>query len=160
MRLTSFTDYTLRVLIYLGVRRDDDRRATISDIASAYGISENHLMKIVHHLAKQGYVETTRGKGGGMRLALDPQRINIGEVVRNAEEDRAIVECFQENGSGCPIEAVCQLHGILAKAMDAFFAVLDRHTLADLLLHRADLTNIFSAAILPESSHSIRKSPR
>lgn len=156
MRLTIFTDYTLRVLIYLGVRRDDDRRATISDIASAYGISENHLMKIVHHLAKQGYVETTRGKGGGMRLALDPQRINIGEVVRNAEEDRAIVECFQESGKQCPIEAVCQLHGILAKALDAFFAELDQHTLADLLLHRVALANIFGTVNLPAPSRSIR----
>lgn len=156
MRLTIFTDYTLRVLIYLGVRRDDDRRATISDIASAYGISENHLMKIVHHLAKQGYVETTRGKGGGMRLALDPQRINIGEVVRNAEEDRAIVECFQEGDKQCPIEAVCQLHGILAEALDAFFAVLDRHTLADLLLHRVALANIFSTVNLPAPSRSVR----
>jgi Rrf2 family nitric oxide-sensitive transcriptional repressor len=133
MRLTIYTDYTLRALIYLGVHRDADRLSTIGDIAKAYGISENHLMKIVHHLAKQGYVETTRGKGGGMRLARAPERINLGEVVRASEEDLALVECFQPGNRNCPIGPACTLRGILGGALDAFFAVLDRHTLADLI---------------------------
>lgn len=133
MRLTIYTDYTLRALIYLGVHRHADRLSTIGDIAAAYGISENHLMKIVHHLAKQGYVETTRGKGGGMRLARAPEQINIGDVVRGAEEDLALVECFQKGNRNCPLTADCALRGVLGNALHAFFEVLDRHTLADLL---------------------------
>lgn len=149
MRLTSFTDYTLRVLIYLGAHKDETRLATIGDIASAYGISENHLMKIVHHLAKQGYVETTRGKGGGMRLARPPEQINIGDVVRDAEDDLAIVECFQEGNRSCPIDAVCALRGVMARALDAFFDVLDHETLANLLQHPAKLIKLLGPAQSP-----------
>jgi Rrf2 family nitric oxide-sensitive transcriptional repressor len=143
MRLTNFTDYTLRVLIYLGAHRDEERLATIGDIASAYGISENHLMKVVHHLAKQGYVKTTRGNGGGMRLARPPEQINIGAVVRGAEEDLAVVECFEPGNRNCPIAPACTLQGVLAHAMHAFFEVLDGQTLADLLRPKAKLVQIF-----------------
>ena len=146
MRLTSFTDYTLRVLIYLGAHRDEGRLATIGDIATAYGISENHLMKVVHHLAREGHVETVRGKGGGMRLARAPERINIGEVVRGAEEDLALVECFQQSGYQCPIASTCMLSGLLQRALDAFLGVLDRQTLADLLKPRAQPANAFPDA--------------
>jgi Rrf2 family transcriptional regulator, nitric oxide-sensitive transcriptional repressor len=146
MRLTTFTDYSLRVLIYLGAHREEGRLATISDIATVYGISENHLMKIVHHLAKQGYVETTRGTGGGMRLARLPESINIGDVVRGTEEDLAIVECFQKKGARrCPIVPACALGGVLGRAMRAFLEVLDGQTLADLLQPGAELERIFSA---------------
>ena len=143
MRLTIFTDYTLRVLIYLGVHQHENRLTTISDVATAYGISENHLTKIVHHLAKQGYVETTRGKGGGMRLALAPEQVNLGDVVRGAEEDLAIVECFQKKTPACPISSSCALAEILAQAMRAFFDKLDSHTLADLLVQREKLAGDF-----------------
>jgi Rrf2 family nitric oxide-sensitive transcriptional repressor len=145
MRLTSFTDYSLRVLIYLGVQRAEARLATISDIALAYRISENHLMKVVHHLATEGYIETTRGKKGGMRLARAPEQINIGEVVRGAEEDLAIVECFQEGNRNCSIAPACGLRGILADAMDAFFRKLDNQTLADLIQPQKKLSRIFRA---------------
>lgn len=131
MRLTTFSDYSLRVLMYLGVHRG--RLATIGEVARAYAVSENHLVKVVHHLARHGYIETTRGKGGGMRLARAPERINVGEVVRGTEESLVLVECFDPATSTCRIGSACLLKGILARAVDAFFVTLDDYTLADLL---------------------------
>src|SRR5665213_1802409 len=101
MRLTAFTDYTLRVLVYLGVH--PGRQVTIADISASYAISSNHLMKVVHHLGKRGYIETLRGKGGGMRLARAPELVNVGEVVRDSEE-MALVECFDKAASCCAIQ--------------------------------------------------------
>jgi len=147
MRLTSFTDYTLRVLIYLGTQRGKGRLATIGDIAAAYGISENHLKKVVHHLARQGYIATTRGKGGGMRLARAPREISLGGVIRGAEEDFALVECFQEGKPTCSIHGACTLRKVLAQAMDAFLKVLDAQTLENLLRPEAELLKIFSERI-------------
>jgi Rrf2 family nitric oxide-sensitive transcriptional repressor len=143
MRLTIFTDYSLRVLIYLGTQRANARLATIGDIAGAYGISGEHLRKVVHHLAKEGYIETTRGKGGGMRLARAPERINVGTVVRGTEEDFALVECFQATDGKCPIAPVCVLAPALDRALKAFFRELDGHTLADLLAPQSRLVKIF-----------------
>lgn len=130
MKLTSFTDYTLRVLMYLAL--NPDRLATIQGIADAYQISENHLMKVVHHLAKTGVVESLRGKGGGIRLALPPKDIRIGRVVREAEGKSAIVECFGE-GNLCRITCGCKLAGLLARGVAAFYETLDACTLADLI---------------------------
>lgn len=151
MRLTRFTDYSLRVLIYLGARREDARLATIGDIATAYDISRNHLMKVVQHLAKEGYIETTRGKGGGMRLARAPEKISIGAVVRRTEEDFALVECFQESNRNCPIIPVCVLPAVLDRALQAFFRELDGQTLAGLLRPQAKLVRIFRAGGVPHS---------
>ena len=130
MRLSSFSDYNLRVLMYLGVH--PDRLTTIAEIARAHAISENHLMKVVHQLGRSGYIETVRGKGGGMRLARAPREIVLGEVIRQTEVDLALVECFAAD-SACRVEAACRLKGILGEALAALFRVLDGYTLADLL---------------------------
>ena len=119
------------MLIYLGVH--DDEIATVGQIAAAYGISANHLMKVVHYLAQGGYIETARGKGGGMRLGLAPEKINLGELVRGTEDNTKLVECFDRNASNCRIEAACVLRGVLGQALDAFFRSLDAYTLADLI---------------------------
>lgn len=130
MRLSTFSDYSLRVLMYLGVQ--PDRLATIAEIAAAHEISENHLMKVVHQLGRSGYLETVRGKGGGMRLARALKDIVLGEVIRQTEGDIAMVECFADNPS-CRILSACRLRGILGEALSAMFLVLDGYTLADLL---------------------------
>ncbi|HEX6138034.1 MAG TPA: Rrf2 family transcriptional regulator [Casimicrobiaceae bacterium] len=140
MRLTTFSDYGLRVLIYLGVHRE--RLATIAEIARAYRVSENHLMKVVHHLARHGYVETIRGKGGGMRLARPAADINLGAVVRESEDNLGFVECFDKATSDCRIAPACRLKGVLGEALDAFFATLDRYTLADLIASRGRLAKL------------------
>lgn len=132
MQLTRFTDYSLRVLMYLAYR--DEALCTINEISSAYRISENHLMKVVHQLAKLGYVTTVRGKGGGLRIARPPERINLGAVVRDVEETLAIVECMDERyESDCLLLPHCKLKGVLNEAQDAFLAVLDRYTIKDLV---------------------------
>jgi Rrf2 family nitric oxide-sensitive transcriptional repressor len=131
MRLTTFSDYAFRVLIYLGSAPHG--LATIADIAAAYGISENHLMKVVHQMARLGYIETVRGKGGGMRLARAPAAINVGEVLRATEDGFDLVECMGEHESDCRIVRACALQGVLGEAVAAFLGVLDRYTLADLL---------------------------
>ena len=144
MRLTTFSDYTLRVLIYLGVH--DDQIATVGQIAAAYGISANHLMKVVHYLAQGGYIETARGKGGGMRLGLAPEKINLGEVVRGTEDNRTLVECFDRNSSDCRIESACVLRGVLGEALNAFFRALDAYTLADLIAPKPRLAKMLALA--------------
>lgn len=130
MRLSTFTDYNLRVLMYLGIY--PDRLATIPEIAEAHRISENHLTKVVHQLGRRGYVKTVRGKGGGVRLAMNPKEIVLGEVIRQTEGDIQMAECFAEN-STCRVQRACRLQGILVEALEAMFQVLDAYTLADLL---------------------------
>lgn len=142
MRLTHFTDYSLRVLIYLGLNQD--RLVTIEEIAGAYDISRNHLMKIVHHQAQNGVIETVRGKGGGMRLGRLPADIGIGDIVRDTEQDMALVACFDQAHDGeCKIESACFLRHALREAQDAFYRTLDNYTLADLLRPKARLSALF-----------------
>lgn len=130
MRLTTFTDYSLRVLLYLGAQ--PEHRATIAEVARAFRISENHVVKVVHFLGKEGFLANARGRGGGLKLAAAPEKINIGEVVRRVEGEDALAECF-EKGSHCRIAHGCRLAGVLAEAGQAFHHVLGRYTLADLL---------------------------
>lgn len=150
MRLTTFSDYSFRVLIYLGTVRDG--LATIDEIATAYGISPNHLMKVVHYLAQSGYVETVRGKGGGMRLARRPHAIGVGEVLRATEEDFDVVECLEPGRAHCRIAPACVLKGALGEARDAFLAALDRYTLADLIAPARPLARILAPARASSSS--------
>jgi Rrf2 family transcriptional regulator, nitric oxide-sensitive transcriptional repressor len=136
MRLTVQSDYSLRVLIFVATKQGE--LATIPEIASAYGISRAHLMKVVHQLGKLGYLETVRGRGGGFRLGKPPSDIGIGAVVKATEETLALVPCLAHAAAeGCRIDGACRLKGMLSEALSAFFAVLDRYTLADIVSGRA-----------------------
>ena len=130
MRLTLRSDFALRVLMYLGLRGQE--LASIGDIATAYGISGNHLTKVVQRLARGGFVETLRGRGGGLRLARPPEQIGVGAVIRCTEEDMALVTCFGAHHA-CAIAGPCRLPSLLHEVLAAFLGVLDRATLADLI---------------------------
>jgi Rrf2 family nitric oxide-sensitive transcriptional repressor len=142
MRLTTYTDYSLRVLMYVAMK---DGLSTIQEIADAYNISKNHLMKVTLELGRHGLLETVRGRNGGLRLAGSPDKIGLGDVVRLMEEDFAMVECFTK-GNGCIITAPCRLKGILSDALAAYLAVLDRYTLADLTKRNSNLARTLFAA--------------
>lgn len=138
MKLTRFTDYSLRVLMYLGLK--DDERVTIREISDAYGISRNHLMKVVSLLTRMGYLDARRGPGGGISLAKDPREIIIADVVRDMEDDLNLVECFCEGGH-CVISPFCELKGALTKALSAYLETLEEYTLLDLLEPRNELSH-------------------
>ena len=140
MRLTTFTDYALRVLIHLA--SVPGGRATIGGIAQAFAISESHLVKVVHALGREGILETTRGRGGGITLARAPESINVGRVVRFTEGIDVPAECFDPARNNCAIARVCRLSGVLRDATRAFHAVLDGYTLADLVRDSAPLVEI------------------
>lgn len=137
MKLTQFTDYCLRVLIFLAT--EPERRTTIAEIARAFGISESHLTKVVHHLGKTGDIRTVRGKGGGMLLGRPAGDIRIGQVVRDAEGAAVPAECFDPERTACVIEPVCHLRSVLQEATLAFYERLDRHSLADITRNRKAL---------------------
>lgn len=135
MRLTVHTDYAMRVLMYLAV--EEGRLVTIEEMAAAHGISRNHLMKVAQQLGQFGFVEAVRGRGGGLRLARPAAGIGVGEVVRRTEESFQLVDCMQSGGGTCRIVPACRLKHVLAQALEAFAAVLDGYTLADLVGARA-----------------------
>lgn len=139
MRLTLHADFALRVLIQVGL--NEDRLTTISEIAESFDISKQHLMKVVNDLGHKGYLETVRGRNGGMRLMQDPRAIRIGRVVRDTEDKLAVIGCLERRGY-CRIERVCVLRGALHEATQAFLAVLDRYTLADLMRPRNALASL------------------
>ena len=130
MRLTDYTDYTLRVLMYCASH--PDRRVTIAEMARQYAVSKNHLMKIVNDLARQGVLETTRGRGGGLRLLKEPADINVGDVVRRTETDFRLVECFDAGTNQCTLTPTCRLKSLLGSALQAYLDRLDSATLADI----------------------------
>ncbi len=144
MRLTVYTDYSLRMLMYLAVK--DDGRATIAEVADAYGISKAHLTKVAHQLGLAGYLGTLRGKGGGLTLARPANEIRLGDVIRCTEPDMALVPCFESMHGPCPIVPACGLRGALHEARQAFLAVLDRYSLDDLVQRRAELASLLHTA--------------
>jgi Rrf2 family transcriptional regulator, nitric oxide-sensitive transcriptional repressor len=135
MRLTRYTDYAMRVLLYLA--REPKKLCSIDEITRAYGISKNHLMKVVSELARAGYIESIRGRNGGIRLARSPSDINVGAVIRRTEDDCDLVGC-----GSCIIAPACGLTGVLDEALSAFLSVLDRYTLADVLARKGDFAHL------------------
>lgn len=135
MRLTSFSDYALRVLMYAAAR--SDQLITIDETAKLYGISRAHLMKVVNQLTRTGFLKAIRGRAGGLALAKRPDKIRLGDVLRATEPDFAVVECFA-TGNQCVITPRCRLRGVLNEALGAFMGTLDEHTLADLILNPRD----------------------
>ena len=131
MRLTAYSDYSIRVLLYAALRNPD--RVTVEEVATAFDISGNHLVKIVHDLGKHGFLQTIRGAGGGFVLARPPEDIVLGAIVRLGEKSEAVIDCKDRQDKVCQIFPICKLKGVLQEAADAFFAVLDAYTLSDLL---------------------------
>lgn len=130
MRLNLHTDYALRLLMFLAVKQ---QQASVDEIATAYGISRNHLMKVGQRLTELGYVEARRGRGGGLTLAHSPESINVGKLVRLVESTGVFVECFDPQTNQCRVTGVCGLQGALSLALGDFMARLDRYTVADLV---------------------------
>lgn len=142
MRLTRFTDYSLRVLMYLAA--GPQRRATVAEIAAAYDVSAHHLTKVALGLARGGWLATVRGPGGGLELARPPEQVIIGEVVRCTEGHDHPAACFADDAPPCRIAPACALRDVFVEAVDAFYAVLDRHTLADLLRQPRALSRLLA----------------
>ncbi len=157
MRLTLWTDYALRTLIYVGARKG--QFATITQIAESFGISRTHLMKVVNKLGQQGYVDTIRGNGGGIRLTRPPAEIGVGAVVRDSEEELAVMGCLAEAGF-CRIEGCCVLRRALHEATLAFLRTLDGYTLADLLAPGASLARSLGLASETRATNDPREASR
>jgi Rrf2 family transcriptional regulator, nitric oxide-sensitive transcriptional repressor len=142
MRLTVFTDYCLRALIFVALK--GNQSSTIDEIAAHHKINRNHLVKVVFRLGQLGYLETSRGKGGGIRLANDASKLSLGKLVRQTEQDFALVECFPGRDCLCVIEPACVLKNALRLALDAFFEVLDQYTIADLTRPSRNLARLLA----------------
>ncbi|WP_163582226.1 RrF2 family transcriptional regulator [Gracilibacillus saliphilus] len=139
MRLKKYTDFALRVLIYTGT---SERKVSIKEISDTFYISTEHIRKVVHQLSVEGYINTTRGRNGGILLMKDPDEINIGEVIRLMENDFYLVECFDGEHNQCVITPACKLRSVVGEAMRAFFEVLNQYTLADLIVNKDDLRTL------------------
>lgn len=146
MRLTMYTDLALRLLAYLGAHGDG--LCKIKDVAEAYDVSRNHLIKVAQDLASMGLVETVRGSGGGVRLLKRPEKITIGEVVRGTETDFFLVECLDRSNPLCRIDSACILKGALREALDNFLATLDGYTLADVMVKKPRLVRLLRIPVV------------
>lgn len=149
MRLTLYTDYSLRMLMYLAM--DPDQTSTIQEIANSFGISKNHLMKVAYELGQKGFVETVRGRGGGLRLARPAESIRLGDLVRQCEGDFTMVECFDAEHNQCVLTSACRLKGILNEALEAYFQSLNQYTLADLMRQKTTFVKLLSLSPTRES---------
>ncbi len=145
MQLTLYTDYSFRVLLYLSVNRD--RLCTIAEISERCAATQNHLVKVVHNLGREGYIQTMRGRTGGIKLKKDPEEINLTDIIRCTEVNLNIAECLREN-STCHITEVCKIKHIFEEAQIQFIQTLDRYTVADLLKDKKQLTEIFDDKII------------
>lgn len=154
MRLTQWTDYALRVLMYCATNAERETAPTIAEIAEVHNISRSHLMKIVMELSAKGWLSTSRGRGGGLRLVQDPSQIVVGEVVRQMEEDFTMVECFSTEGRSCTIDGRCRLKGVLAEALQAWMRVLDGVTLAELVAPGTGVSTVPLTAVKRRKSSS------
>jgi Rrf2 family nitric oxide-sensitive transcriptional repressor len=148
MQLTQYTDFAMRTLIALGL--NPGAKLTVHEISESYGISRHHLVKVVARLADLGFIETVRGKGGGMRLARSPAEIRIGQVVRAMEAELGVVECLQTEGGRCVIAPACRLKSLLRDATQQFLGALDEHTLEDVVRQRAPLSRLLGIPLRVE----------
>ena len=149
MQLTQFTDYSLRALIYIALNKES---CTIKDITEAYGISNNHMVKIIHNLAKIGLIKTIRGKNGGILMASQPENINLGRLITQLEPHFDLVPCFNKEKANCCIAPVCKLKGVLHEAQAAFMKVLERYTLADVLFNKPELSLLLNIKLLKNNA--------
>lgn len=140
MRLTAFTDYSLRMLIYLAAAPEG--RATVPEVAKAFHVSTHHLVKVAHGLGRAGFLTNTRGRGGGLKLAVPAAQINVGRVVRITEGEARPAECFEDHPSECVLAGACRLQGVLQEAIERFYGVLDQYSLEDLVANRARIAKI------------------
>lgn len=152
MQLTRYTDYSLRVLIYLALQ-EEGTRVTVSEISEHFDIPKNHLVKVVHHLGKLDYINTTRGKNGGICLAKKPEEMGVGDVIRKMEHNLKIVDC--QSPSACPILPICLLPSILSKAGEAFLNVLDQYTIAGLLSQSGQLKSLLGTGEISDKYQQI-----
>jgi Rrf2 family nitric oxide-sensitive transcriptional repressor len=152
MKLTLYTDYSLRMLMYLAL--DPDQTSTIQEVADRFTISKNHLMKVAYELGQAGYVETVRGRNGGLRLSRPAAEIRLGDLVRECEGDFTMVECFDAEHNQCVLTPACKLKNVLKEALDAYFQSLNQHTLADLLQPKTTLVKLLG--LNPSNSESLK----
>ncbi|QPC85473.1 Rrf2 family transcriptional regulator [Mesorhizobium sp. NBSH29] len=150
MRMTLHSDYGLRVLTYLALH--PDRPCTVSEIATSYRLSRNHLLKVALNLKNAGFVEAVRGRTGGVRLGRPPNEIGIGAVIRSLEEDFALVECFKDGGGSCIIAPACRIKGIFSEALAAYMATLEKYTLQDALVNAPSLRTLFDLTVPPAAA--------